>query len=231
MNVRVLIADFLYCKGDLQEYINRRFQSKTQIVVDKNAYEYVVRKDGIKFYTKSDFFTLGDIDQDYNISDLKKYPVAVDLGANIGGFTCRAARVCDRVLALEPVRFNELMDNINLNNYKNVTALPYGIGDGGLVETEWDGILQDIPTVTFDKVMDWVAGEKCFAKIDTEGAERFIPSEQLAQFDRIEMELHHWQREAADRFKRDLVKTHDVVVDHVGSFGSIGVLHATRKKE
>ena len=229
MNVRVLIDDFLYCKGDLQEYINRRFQSRTQIVVDKNAYEYVVRKDGIKFYTKSDFFTLGDIDQDYNISDLKDYPVAVDLGANIGGFTCRAAKVCKRVLALEPVRFNELMDNINLNNYKNVTALPYGIGDGGLVETGWDGILQDIPTVTFDKVLDWVAGEKCFAKIDTEGAEKYIPIEQLQQIDAIEMELHHWEKEAAQRILRGLKDTHEITHDHIGAFGSIGILHARKK--
>ena len=75
-------------------------------------YDYIVRKDGIKFYTKSDFFTLRDISSDYNISDLKDYPVAVDLGANIGGFCCRAAKVCKRVLALEPVRFNELMDNM-----------------------------------------------------------------------------------------------------------------------
>ena len=92
MDLRVLISDFIYCKGNLQLYINRRFKSDTQIVVDKNAYNYVVRHDGLKFYTKSDFFTLADIDQDYNISDLDQYDVAIDLGANIGGFSVRASQ-------------------------------------------------------------------------------------------------------------------------------------------
>lgn len=231
MNIRVLIADFIYCKGNLQEYINRRFQSKTQIVVDKDVYKYIVRHDGLKFYVKSDFFTLRDIPSDYNTSDLEQYDVAIDLGANIGGFSVIASPRVKRILALEPIRYKELQDNLDLNWITNVEVLPVGIGDGTPFETGWDGIIQKVPTITFEKVMEMVGPDKkVYLKCDTEGGEKHIPIELLKQVDAIEMELHHWEPEAAMRITEGLKETHDVTRTNVGAFGSIGVLHARKKK-
>lgn len=231
MNIRVLIADFLYCKGDLQEYINRRFRSKTQIVVDREEYDYIARKDGIKFRITDDFFTIRDISTDYNISDLDENTIAVDLGANVGGFSVRAAKVCKRVLAVEPLRHKELQDNLDLNNIKNVDVWPCGFGDGSVGETGWEGYLRYFETKTFEDVWAWVSKYKGrrWLKCDIEGCERFFPPHSINNFDRVEMELHHWQRESAERLTRELKETHNVVIDHVGSYGSIGVLHATRK--
>ncbi|MCX7698096.1 MAG: FkbM family methyltransferase [Candidatus Goldbacteria bacterium] len=62
---------------------------------------------------------------------LKKDDVFVDVGANIGCHTLIAAKICKKVIAIEPepnVR-NRLIQNIKLNNLKNVIVYDYAISD------------------------------------------------------------------------------------------------------
>lgn len=66
-------------------------------------------------------------------AELKAGQVLLDVGANIGIYTCYAAKRCPgaRVLAIEPVltNFVRLCENVRLNNLENVTPLLLGFSD------------------------------------------------------------------------------------------------------
>ena len=233
MDLRVLFYDFLYCKGNLQKYINRRFQSKEQAVITYKYYDHIVTKTGLKINITQDFNTVEDVIGDYQTDDLDRSFVAVDIGANIGGFTLMASQRCDHVFSVEPVRVKEFKNNIALNNIHNVFLFKKALGDGSPIDIGWGGTINTVQTVTFNEVVSMANSmypdKKKFLKCDCEGGEKFIPLELLATFDRIEMELHRWEPEAAARIPKGLEKTHTVVVDHVGAYGSIGILHAVKK--
>jgi FkbM family methyltransferase len=57
--------------------------------------------------------------------------VVVDIGANVGGYALRAARVAKRVIAVEPEASNyrQLLENIRLSHLENVTPLQVAISD------------------------------------------------------------------------------------------------------
>lgn len=62
---------------------------------------------------------------------LKKDDVFVDVGANIGCHTLIAAKICKKVIAIEPeplVR-KRLIENIKLNNLNNIEVYDYAISD------------------------------------------------------------------------------------------------------
>jgi len=55
----------------------------------------------------------------------------VDIGANIGYYALQEAKVCKQVYAIEPAPGNyaRLVENINLNNYTNITTHNLAVGD------------------------------------------------------------------------------------------------------
>lgn len=62
---------------------------------------------------------------------IKPDDVCLDIGANIGYYVLQEARLCRKVFAVEPVRESVelLMNNIRLNNYKNVSVFQLACGD------------------------------------------------------------------------------------------------------
>lgn len=57
--------------------------------------------------------------------------VVLDIGANIGGVTCMAARTALRVFAFEPVCDNYAVFTVNIRNQqlKNIHTFRVGVGD------------------------------------------------------------------------------------------------------
>lgn len=87
-------------------------------------------------------FALGDSEmikdvyqhKHYDFLDLKKGDVVFDVGAHIGSFTLKAARLVQEdglVVAMEPEleNYKILKENINLNNLDNVVPLPIALSD------------------------------------------------------------------------------------------------------
>jgi len=59
------------------------------------------------------------------------FPIFIDVGAHVGYFTIRLAKYFEQVIAFEPnnkIR-NVLKINLQLNNIKNVSVLPYALSD------------------------------------------------------------------------------------------------------
>jgi len=117
--------------------------------------------------------------------------VFVDIGANIGYFTCLACQCGMRVIAFEPINSNlkYLYENLRENGWhKNAEVFPMGASDKpGLVDIfgegtgaslleGWAGVSslqrQTISVSSLDLVLgDRLAGKQTVIKMDVEGAE------------------------------------------------------------
>lgn len=129
--------------------------------------------------------------------------VVIDIGANIGDFAIRAARVCPggRVIAVEPVRSagEMIAEHAHLNGVANVKWICAAVrgSDPGMRSVNpyaRDGEWQDCPTLTLTALM---AAEGLDAvdllKLDCEGAEwDILPAaeEVLPNIRQICMEFH-----------------------------------------
>ena len=129
---------------------------------------------------------------------LKPGDVFIDVGANVGLFTLKGARLVGpsgRVLALEPssIAFAELLDNLSLNAFENVTPIMAAAstedGTGQLNHVDLGGDPQAFSLVNAGNArggetvrtvrLDTLAAEHGLAridlvKIDVEGAEPLV---------------------------------------------------------
>ncbi|MGB8218792.1 MAG: FkbM family methyltransferase [Methanoregula sp.] len=125
---------------------------------------------------------------EYMFSDILPDDRVLDIGANVGAFCIRAARLSPHVTAVEPVTVDLLEENVRLNHV-NVQVIRGALGTGVPSEISWDGCRCISPTYTLGNLID-MAGGCDFLKCDCEGAEWLIQPSDLDGIRRIEMELH-----------------------------------------
>jgi FkbM family methyltransferase len=122
---------------------------------------------------------------------LLKSDVFIDVGANIGLYTCIACTLGKHVVAIEPQPQNLecLYANINNNNWINIEVFPLGLsnkpelltlygasGPSASLVSGWAGysnrFKRIIPVNTLDTLLgNRFSGKSIFIKIDVEGAE------------------------------------------------------------
>ncbi|MFA5331894.1 MAG: FkbM family methyltransferase [Methanoregula sp.] len=125
---------------------------------------------------------------EYHFDDIRPDDRVLDVGANIGAFSIRAARRSSHVVAIEPVTTDLLIRNVALNH--SPTRVIFGaLGTGEPTEIVWDDCRVISPTFPLKKLRE-LAGGCDFLKCDCEGAEWKINPDELAGIRRIEMELH-----------------------------------------
>jgi len=166
---------------------------------------------------------------EYRFNDILPDDIVVDIGANVGAFCIRAARISGRVTAVEPVTAALLTNNIRANDV-SVKVIDGALGNGRPAEICWDERRIFTPTHTLRTIKE-LAGGCDFLKCDCEGAEWLINPPELAGIRRIEMELH--QPPIGGR-------PNPVLLDYIGehydfeierkpvhaALGVMGVLHA-----
>lgn len=168
---------------------------------------------------------------EYRFNDICKEDVVVDIGANIGAFCIRAARMSGYVTAVEPVTVSQLKNNIRANGV-SVQVIEGALGNGKPADICWDDCKVFTPTFTLRRIFK-LAGGCDFLKCDCEGAEWLINPPDLAGVRRIEMELH--QPPIGGRPNPALL---DYIGEHYtfeidrkpvyAALGLMGVLHAVR---
>jgi FkbM family methyltransferase len=189
MDIVTIVKDLFYCGFNLQLWINHRFQDPTKIILEKSVTKYVVTPEEIKFLPFG-IETLYQVILEYRFEDLKPDDIVLDLGANIGAFSLRAAKKCKHVYAVEPLYTDELNANIALNNLQNkITVIPYGVGRGDKIPIRYQNREKIIQTYPLSEILK-MTGEISFLKCDIEGAEWSIRQEDLNGIDRMEFEVH-----------------------------------------
>ena len=121
---------------------------------------------------------------------LEEASVFVDVGANVGYFTCIARQMGRRVIAIEPCiqNLDFLYMNLSANGWTDVEVFPvclgekpglsilYGWGTGASMVRQWAGCSdfqqRSVPISTLDIVLgDRFDGEEIVIKVDVEGLE------------------------------------------------------------
>jgi FkbM family methyltransferase len=127
------------------------------------------------------------------IREAKFADVCVDVGANVGLYTCLAASLSKPTIAIEPLPENlaVLYRNLALNSFKHVEVLPVGLSDqAGISEICGYGDMasfvpgwsagsasrhQLVPTSTLDILLAGrFQGKRLFIKVDVEGFEEVL---------------------------------------------------------
>lgn len=156
--------------------------------------------------------------------------VVLDVGANIGGFTCQVARNASHVYAFEPCEENYrvLLANLHHQGLKNVTAckVAIGPGDGRLVALDTSPNNAGRWGQYVGEGRDWTEGERAetwnlrqilgltgdidFCKCDCEGGEYplFLEAadEEVLRIGRAVIEVHtvpgHEHMQVVEIFRR-----------------------------
>ncbi len=124
---------------------------------------------------------------------VKKGDVVVDVGANIGLFSLILSDLVDdsgKVYSFEPIPllYKKLINNINLNDIKNITTIETGVGEteseteiflnpaqsglsSAVAKPSGNFVSQKIKLTTLDKYFMSKNEKVAFIKIDTEGYE------------------------------------------------------------
>jgi FkbM family methyltransferase len=123
------------------------------------------------------------------ITCLKEADVFIDIGANVGYFSCIARFMNKKVIAVEPLWHNlqYIYHNLNSNNWTDVEVYPvglddkpglavlYGVGTAASFIKDWSGVstkMRMVPLSTLDILAGKrFSGRKIVIKIDVEGIE------------------------------------------------------------
>lgn len=150
---------------------------------------------GFKFAGNQSMIT-GSFERDEIAAFLKYIPRAsacIDIGANIGFYTCLAASQGKHAVAIEPLRNNlkMLYANLACNEFTEVEVFPlglsgrggikrlFGYGTGASFVSGWAGVsdrhYEIVPVTTLDIIVNGrFDGQPLFIKMDVEGFENEV---------------------------------------------------------
>lgn len=193
---------------------------------------YFVTDDQVKFLRHHARYRQITEVPEYHFDDIREDDIVIDIGANIGAFAIRAARLSRYVVAVEPVTFDLLRQNIRLNR-ADVRIICGALGDGLPATVRWDDQVVCTPTFPLRDIIEFAGGGD-FLKCDCEGAEWLIDPGDLAGVRRIEMELHIppicGQPEPS--LLEYITRHYEFALDRVpchAELGLLGYLHAWQK--
>lgn len=232
-------------------FLASRFQSGAGLLRLRDGLQIKFRTRSTDRSTASEVFLLGAYVQSPGF-ELAKDDIVVDVGANIGCFTLKAARCCPRgrVFAIEPLpaNFALLEENVALNRLTNVRArcLALDAADGGRMlfhgaqcpSLHWRNPGSQSTEVTTRTLKSFLAEEGItrvdLLKMDCEGAEFDIllsaGAEELGRVRRIVMEYHNLSSAKNHRVLAAHLEKHGFVVA-VKEGGWNGELRAVRRDE
>jgi len=130
---------------------------------------------------------------EYDYSDLRSSDIVLDLGACCGVFSILVSDQVKTVYAVEPLYHDLLLENLYLNKISNVNIISCAISSKLCnLLINYDPRTSVVCGIPFDSLMSLINTPIDFLKMDIEMAEWLITSNQLAQFRRIEVEVHNF---------------------------------------
>jgi FkbM family methyltransferase len=227
IDIPFLILDLVRLRGNVRQWI----YNMNPNAINPEYFEYLMTKDGLRvrpFFAQSFQSVLGE----YQFDDIRKEDIVLDIGAHIGAFTLRAARLSDCVYALEPLFVDKLQENIQLNPElaRNITIIEGALGDGNWLSVEFVGRQKRILTYPLKQLIKKCGGHVDFIKIDCEGAEWLIQPEDLKGIRRIELEIHRKIKFPINERLIEYIEQHWNVTHDLKKYPMIGeYIHARSK--
>ena len=164
--------------------------------------------------------------------------IAIDIGANIGGFSMAYHNVFNKILYFEANPKTYKITKENLKNYSNVEGFNLGVSDvsgkkiklmnhfnkhNGSVtcspaitkngHKEWVEVIGETNTISLEDILNMINNERInYLKMDCENSEyEILLNKDLSKIDYIAMELH-WQmgKEKYNELLEYLTKTFNI---------------------
>ena len=118
--VRNSIKIFIKTRS-FQKVINSLFYDKNKLIIESPEYiDYVVMRDGNRYYMHRLINGVIQAQQDYIFDDIRKDDIVIDIGASVGGFCIPASKRANRVYAVEPMTPDMLSKRILLRERENI---------------------------------------------------------------------------------------------------------------
>lgn len=185
-----------------------------------------------KFVPSEQNVTIQQAMMDYHLDDIKKTDTVLDIGAHVGGFSILASGMAKKVYAIEPIYYNELVKNIELNGITNVEVVCGGLGEG-MTKLQFNGKSTSVQCHDLRNIINtFCGGHVDFLKIDCEGGEWYIQPADLDGIRRIEGEIHskYPSPNGANMFEFvDMLKESGYTVDIEKNNHHTMIFHAIRK--
>jgi hypothetical protein len=182
----------------LGNVLNRHYYPD-QALVDTKRVKIIQTENGSFYYSRAlqQYYNLFEQIEDYKTDDLQSNDVVLDIGANLGAFTVLAAKKVRYVIAVEPLFYEELQANVQLNGLENAVCLPFALDWVGPFTERWKRIHfcgrdELVPCKEFKSILSECPVQPNFLKIDCEGGEWSIDPEDLEGFRAIEAEVHNF---------------------------------------
>ena len=198
-----LLRKFKYCKKPkvIQEVLNAFYYNPEEVMIRPRDIDYV-SMGNCKFYPTSNMETLvNPINNPWWFEGVKETDTVLDIGACIGSVTIPLAKVAKKVVSVEPLFWEELKANVELNNLSNVTIIKAALGNSGVgVEISYGGYTDFVESFSFKGLLTYIyIGEHIdFLKVDCEGAEWLINPMDLDSIREIRIEYHLLRRGYGD---------------------------------
>lgn len=175
----------------IRKLINFMYRDQGTIILKKDVFDIIKTKNGIFYYVQENIDSVWGIGKDYDIDQISKENIVVDLGSCIGAFTLPVALRAKKVYAIEPLLAEELIHNIKLNKFTNVEVFKVGIGKKECQEILAFGRRsEEVSIMPFAKLRKKI-GNIDYIKIDIEGWEwEGIQPRDLEGIKRIAFEPH-----------------------------------------
>jgi len=191
MNILLLLSKLKRSPkmAGVRKYTNLLYYDPGYVTIKISNFD-TIEVDGCKWYMSNQLNMNQRVKGNPWFEGIRDTDVVVDIGANIGAMTIPYAKVAKKVYAVEPLYYNELEDNIELNGLTNVEVLRCGIGEGGGMEIEFDGRKKEVTLMTFAGLKRKIGMQIDFLKIDGEGCEWDIKPSEFKGAREIRMEFH-----------------------------------------
>lgn len=184
-NILQSFLDFYLSNSiSFQNYINYRFDQK----------DVFLKIDGNYYGLNPMIVTVNDFDQYYDFSDVRPTDICLDIGACIGSVAIPLSQKCKKVIAVEPIWYEELLRNIGRNQIHNIQLIVAGL-DNQITTRKitFNGKSKMTKCFPLRSFIEMVGGRIDVLKLDCEGGEWEVKPQELQGIRLIIAEIHSFE--------------------------------------
>lgn len=190
----------------IRRYTNLMYYDPKTIVLTASKVK-VLEVGGYKFYATEALEGLADMSNDPWLQGVRSTDIVLDVGAHVGIMCIPLAKKAAKVYAVEPLYYEELRCNIELNSLTNVVIWNVLLGDYMLMSVRYHERENFVRGRTFANMKQEI-GHLDFLKMNCEGGEWLVKPEEYLGIRELRLDYHVGRVDAKKRIREanDLVE-------------------------